>query len=452
MADVDFAHSFVAIAGLGVTNSAAARALVAHGHGIVLLDDGDPADGKALAADLGVDFVHRPAEAELIAAFERADAVLPAPGLPESHSVFTVAEDVGIPVVSEFDLAMAWDDRPILAITGTNGKTTVSSLVSLMLERSGIPNEAVGNLEVPLVQAISDPEPQCFVVEASSFRLGHSEAFRPLVATWLNFSPDHLDIHRSLAIYEAAKASIWANQDPGDTAVVNLEDPVVASHADEAGGQVITFGLGGDVGATGLPDYHQIGDSLNGPQGPLCAVGDLWSALPHDRLNCLAAAATATAGGASLDGIRSALREFSGLAHRVQLIADQGGIRWYDDSKATAPHATLAAASGFSSVVLIAGGYNKGLDLSALSEADSVVAVIGIGASAAEVVESFDEVPTVIAETMAAAVAAARDLASTGDVVLLSPGCASFDSYGSYSERGDHFTSEVQALLESGNV
>ncbi len=451
MADGDYPHSFVAIAGLGVTNSAAARALVSHGHGIVLLDDGDPAVGEALAAELGVDFLHRPAGSELVAAIGQSDALLPAPGLPESHSVFTAAADLGIPVVSEFDLAMAWDGRPVLAITGTNGKTTVTHLVSLMLERSGIPNEAVGNLEVPLVQAISDPEPECFVVEASSFRLGHSEAFRPLVATWLNFAPDHLDIHRSLAIYEAAKASIWANQLPGDTAVVNLEDPVVASHAGEAGGQVITFGLGNNVGAAQLPDYLQIGDSLHGPQGRLGAVEDLWSALPHDRLNCLAAAATATAGGASLEGIRSALSEFRGLPHRVQLIADQCGIRWYDDSKATAPHATLAAASGFPRVILIAGGHNKGLDLSALSEAETVVAAVGIGDSAAEVVESFPGLPTVVAPNMAEAVAAARDLASTGDVVLLSPGCASFDWYGSYSERGDHFTSEVQALLESGN-
>ena len=447
--------------GMGVTNTAVARALVARGLVALLVDDGDPSRLQAVAADLGADLdadterprtVHAPDAARLAQLLDDVDAVIPAPGLPERHAVFAAAAAAGRPILSEFDLAGAWDDRPVLAVTGTNGKTTVATLVQSMLQQSGLESAAVGNLETPLVEAIDDPAIDRFVVEASSFRLAHSRWFRPAVATWLNFAEDHLDVHESLEVYRAAKARIFADQGPGDVAVLNAEDPVVAASLPAAslpgaeGPAVRRFGLAAETDGR-ANDYHEDDGVLVGPDGEqIAVVADLWSTLPHDRSNVLAAAATALAGGATLDGVRAALADFGGLAHRVQLIGEHDGVRWYDDSKATAPHATLAAVAGFTSVVLIAGGRNKGLDLATLADAgDVVTAVVGIGDAGEDVVAAFPDRRSQVAASMAEAVEAARSMAAPGDVVLLSPGCASFDWYSSYAERGDDFTRLVRA-------
>jgi UDP-N-acetylmuramoylalanine--D-glutamate ligase len=435
------------LVGLGVTNAAVARALVAHGLEVDLVDDGAGEGPAVLAEELGRPLHRAPGPDQLAQLVVRADAVVPAPGLPERHEVFAAAEAAGRPVLSEFDLAAAWDDRPVLAVTGTNGKTTVSMLVEQMLVASGVATAAVGNLEVPLVAAVEDPAPECFVVEASSFRLAHSRRFRPRVGTWLNFAEDHLDVHLDLDRYRDAKARIWSDQGPGDRSVVNAEDAVVAACAPSGtGAEVVRFGLAAQV--DGVPvDYFERDGVLTGPEGDLVPSSELWRALPHDRTNALAAAATALGGGATLEGVRTALREFRGLPHRVELVAAADGVRWYDDSKATAPHATLAALSGFDSVVLVAGGRNKGLDLSVLGGAgDRVRAVVGIGESGPEVVAAFPGRPSALAGSMSEAVAAAAGLAGPGDVVLLSPGCASFDWYGSYAERGDDFARCVRQL------
>ncbi len=436
--------------GLGVTNAAAARAAVAHGRTVVLSDDREPALAHELAGELGVEVRLRPDAAELADLVAGADAVVPAPGLPESHPLFDLARRAGRPVLSEFDLAGAWDDRPVLAITGTNGKTTVTTLVEQMLLRSGRRTAAVGNLDVPLVAAIADPGPEVFAVEASSFRLAHSRAFSPAVGTWLNFAEDHLDVHATVEGYRSAKARIWADQAGDDVAVANAEDAVVASAAGAlgpSGPRVVRYGLAAEVAGARV-DYHERDGMLVGPEGELVAIGELWRALPHDRSNALAATATALAGGATLDGVREALRDFRGLPHRVELVGERDGVRWYDDSKATAPHATLAALSGFDSVVLVAGGRNKGLDLGALRAAsDRVRAVVGIGESATDVVAAFPGVPGRVTGSMADAVEAAHELAGRGDVVLLSPGCASFDWYDSYAARGDDFAAQVRALV-----
>ncbi len=447
------------LVGMGVTNRAVATALVARGRSVVLTDDGgDPRQLEMLADQLGASArhggaataVHRPDVAQLGELLDSADAVVPTPGLPDHHPVFQLARSSGVTVLSEFDLAGAWDDRPVLAVTGTNGKTTVTTLIDDMFRASGIPSAAVGNTEVPLIAAIGDAATEVFVVEASSFRLAHTRRFRPRVATWLNFAEDHLDVHASLDDYRSAKARIWADQTLPDVAIANADDPVVTAALPDRpdGPRIVRFGQH-DPGA----DYREADGMLVGPDGTdLVAVESLWSTLPHDRSNALAAAATALEGGATLDGVRRALHEFGGLAHRVQLIATAGGVRWFDDSKATAPHATLAAVRGFDSVVLIAGGRNKGLDLGALADASHHVrGVVGIGEAAGDVVAAFPGTPTRTATSMLDAVDAAGAMARPGDVVLLSPGCASFDWYGSYAERGDDFAALVHAALEGAS-
>jgi UDP-N-acetylmuramoylalanine--D-glutamate ligase len=446
------------VVGLGVTGVAVARALVAHGHDVVAVDDAPGPAARAAAEDLGLDLAEAPAADELAALVAGVEAVLPAPGLPARHPVFAAARAAGVPILSEFDLASWWDDRPLLAVTGTDGKTTVTTLVRDMLVAAGLAAVAVGNTPVPLVAAIDDPGTDVFVVEASSFRLEHSQRFAPAVGTWLNFAPDHLDSHPDLASYEAAKAGIWRDQSADQVAVGNADDPVVARHLALARARPVTFALAADA------DFRLVGPAGPGGRltGPVFGQGDveiarveeLGRALPHDIANGLAAAATALAGGATIEGVRRGLREFRGLPHRVALVGEAGGVRFYDDSKATTPHAAVTAVAGFESVVLIAGGRNKGLDLGVLSgSVGPIRAVVAIGEAAPDVAAAFAGVrPVTRAGSMDEAVRAAVDLARPGDAVLLSPGCASFDWYGSYGERGDDFVRAVREVTGSAGA
>lgn len=431
--------------GLGVTGTAVLRSLVAHGEDVVAVDDRPTETGRRLAAELGVELLESPDEPTLRRLVASVDAAVPSPGVPDHHPVFAAATAAGTPVLSEFDLAARWDARPLVAITGTNGKTTVTELTRAMLDASGIRAVSVGNTEVPLVAAIGDLDVQVFVVEASSFRLLHSGRFAPAVGTWLNLAPDHLDNHATFAAYAAAKARLWADQRPDQVAIGNADDPVVATELARATAQRVTFGLSPSA------DHHLEGDRLVLADGStLATVDELHRSFPHDLANALAAAASALHGGGNVAGARAALLGFRGLPHRVSLVSEAGGVRWYDDSKATAPHATLAALRGFESVVLIAGGRNKGLSLGDLvEEVDRIRAVVAIGEAADEVAAAFDgRRPVRQSKSMAAAVEAASSLARPGDVVLLSPACASFDWYGSYAERGDDFVRAVRALLD----
>jgi UDP-N-acetylmuramoylalanine--D-glutamate ligase len=286
-------------------------------------------------------------------------------------------------------------------------------------------------------------------VEATSFRLRWLTCFAPMVGTWLNLAQDHLDWHPGLDAYAAAKARIWEFQEPADTAVAFADDPVVMAHAAHCTARLVTFGRGDDGGPlASRPDYHEADGQLVTPHGRLLAVSDLWRQFPHDRTNALAAAATVLEGGlATPDGVRDALRAFAGIHHRIELVAEGAGVRWYDDSKATTPHAALTAIRGFERVVLVAGGRNKDLDLGPMAaEPDRMVGVVAIGDAAADVARAFEGVcPVTTASSMEAAVDAAGAMAAPGDAVLLSPGCASFDWYGGYAERGDHFARLARA-------
>ncbi|MGH9112865.1 MAG: UDP-N-acetylmuramoyl-L-alanine--D-glutamate ligase, partial [Acidimicrobiales bacterium] len=322
--------STVLVVGLGVTGAAVARSLVAHGDAVVVVDDAPGPAARAVAGELGLDLVSAPTDRELGRVLAGGvEALVPAPGLPARHPVFALAAAAGVPVLSEFDLAARWDDRPLLAVTGTDGKTTVTTLVCEMLLASGLRAVTVGNTPVPLVAAIDDPAVDVFVVEASSFRLEHSQRFAPAVATWLNFAADHLDSHPDLPAYEAAKARIWRDQSADQVAVGNADDRVVAGHLATAPARRLTFSIAAPA------DFHVVGNTLVGPDGvSLAAVDELPRAFPHDVANALAASATALAGGASPEGVRRALVAFRGLPHRVALVGEAGGVRFYDDSKA----------------------------------------------------------------------------------------------------------------------
>lgn len=433
--------------GFGLANRAVATALAGRGHTVVATDDRPDASVIAAAADDDVELVPRPDARELAALVDQADVLFPTPGLPDSHPALVAAEEAGLAVAGELDLARAWDSRPLVAVTGTNGKTTVVELCVAALNASGVQASAAGNTDVPLVSAIEDDRIEMFVVEASSFRLGHAQRFSPRVGTWINFAPDHLDVHRDLASYERAKASIWAHLDEDALAVANVNDPTVIRNL-PADRSVRTFG-------GSAADWRVEFDRLVGPDGDLMAVTDMWRAMPHDLEDALAAAATVEPMGASPAGLADAIRDFDMSAHRVQLVGEIDGTEFYDDSKATTPHATVAALRGFNRAVLIAGGRNKGISLAAMLDAvDRVQSVVAIGESSPEIAAVFEGQRAVrLAADMDEAVAMAlEDAAGGGSVVLLSPGCASFDWYTGYGERGDDFRRAVRDRADHPSV
>jgi UDP-N-acetylmuramoylalanine--D-glutamate ligase len=439
----------VAVIGFGVTGRAVARVLLAGGDEPVVFDDNCTAEMQEAAAALGLTVQPTPAPAGLSARLAGCDLVVPSPGVPVGHPVYQAATAAGVPVRAEIELAaeiarQAGEPR-LVAITGTNGKTTVTTLVTAILQASGRGAVAAGNIGLPLIEAIATGA-EVAVVEVSSFQLQFTETFRPEVGCWLNLAPDHLDWHPSLAHYRDAKARIWANQGPGDTAVINADDPIVTAVARRIDDRVrlVTFSHALDA------DFCIVGGHLAGPDGQaLISVDDLPRSLPHDRANALAAAAVALSAGATPEGCRNGLARTQLLPHRVSLVGESGGVRWYDDSKATTPASVLAAVAGFPSVILIAGGRNKGLDLTALAATvPPVRAVVAIGEATGELQATFANlVPVTAAVSMDAAVHAAAGVARDGDAVLLSPGCASFDWYPSYAARGDHFASIVTRSL-----
>lgn len=434
--------------GLAVTGASTVRALRRRGWDVVASDDRESDEVRRAAADLEVDLIVGPTDVGAL--LRGIDVVSPAPGVPEDHPVIQTAHARGLPVWSEIELAYRWEQerpggpRPILAVTGTDGKTTTTLLAVAMLEAAGRRTVAAGNTDVPLVDAL-ELDVDVYVVECTSFRLAFTEVFRADAAAWLNFAADHLDWHRSLETYEAAKSRIFASQRPADTAIGFVDDRTVMQHLAAAPGHRRTFGLSG-------ADYRLDGDQLTGPAGPVAPVGSMRRSLPHDVTNALAASALVLEPGlATTDDVARALATFTGPAHRIQFVGEHHGVEWYDDSKATTPHAAGVAIRGFASVVLIAGGRNKGLDLSPMAaDAGRLRAVVAIGEAAGEVRALFESTcPVAAADSMRHAVAAAAEAARPGDVVLLSPGCASFDWYpsGGYAARGDDFQRAVSELF-----
>jgi UDP-N-acetylmuramoylalanine--D-glutamate ligase len=316
-----------------------------------------------------------------------------------------------------------------------------------MLRCAGLKVAAVGNTEVPLIAAL-DTDVDAFVVECSSFRLNWIDNFRSEASVWLNLAEDHQNWHVSMQAYERAKARLWSHNRPDDVAVGWASDPVVMRYLAAAPGRTRTFGADG-------ADYRLVGSTLTGPSGAFAERATMTRDLPHDVTNALAAAAIAIESGlANESAVAEALATFEHPPHRIEPVGEFGGAKWYNDSKATTPHAAITAIRGFRRVVLLAGGRNKGLDLASLAtEHERVKAVVALGESAPIVHQAFAPwCPVVEVGSMRAAVAAAAEFAEAGDTVLLSPACASFDWYpdGGYPARGDDFKRLVQGYFEDG--
>ena len=446
--------------GLGITGVAVAQGLAARDVDLVLVDDVADDAKRAAARRLGKNLIAAPTTSELGELVDACDVVCPAPGVPETHEVVLAADAAGVPIVGELDLGYEWEQqrtggpRPMLAVTGTDGKTTTTLMATAMLHAGGVRAVAVGNTEVPLVAEL-DGDAEVFVVECSSFRLNWLRSFRAEASVWLNLAPDHLNWHVSADAYAAAKARLWAHLRADDVAVGNIDDPVVMTRLAAAGGMHRIFG-GGTAGEA-TADYRLDGQTLVGPDGPIAVTSEMRRALPHDITNALAAAAIVLESGlVDAASVRTALAGFEHPAHRIELVGEHDGVRWYNDSKATTPHAALTAIRSFERIVLLAGGRNKGLDLGELTaEADRIVAVIALGDAASDVEAAFQGfAPVHRATSMEQAVTTAVGIARPGDVVLLSPACASFDWYpaGGYPARGDDFRRLVRETVACNDI
>jgi UDP-N-acetylmuramoylalanine--D-glutamate ligase len=445
--------SRVLVYGLAVAGESTVRALLRHGHDVVVADDTVTDERRRVAAELDVEVVERPDEQVLDDLVRSCEMVSPSPGVPETHAVVRAAQGHGIELVSEIELAYRWEQqraggpRPMLAVTGTDGKTTTTLLTVAILRAAGRRTIDAGNTDTPLVDAI-EMDVDAMVVEATSFRLAWTPSFRAEGAAWLNLAPDHLNWHRDMASYEAAKAQIWANQRRDDVAVGFAADAVVARRLESAPGRHVTFG---SVDA----DYRVVDAELVGPTGAICAVDTMRRSLPHDLTNALAASALVLETGlADADAVSAALASFRGPAHRLEWLGTWDDVAWYNDSKATTPHAASAAIRSFDRLVLIAGGYDKGVDLQTMAaDVGAIDVVLAIGDTAPAVATAFAAVPHVeVVGDLGAAVARAADLATAGSTVLLSPGCASFDQYAGFEARGEHFRELVLDRHQQGET
>jgi UDP-N-acetylmuramoylalanine--D-glutamate ligase len=436
----------VAVLGLALTGTAVARAMNARGIVLRLGDNRISKDHQALAEEIGAVLIDMNAVDAVDALLDGVDTLMPAPGVAPSHPAIVAATQRGIAVRTEIDVAYEWEQsriggpRPILGVTGTDGKTTTTMIAAHLLRENGFRVAEVGNTDLPFVAAV-DSDVDVFVVECSSFRLRYTTQFRCNASAWLNFAPDHLDWHPDLDDYASAKEQMWKFVTDTDVAVFPAGQELISSAAQRSRARTVSFGLS-------HASYCVQDGELLSPSGVLCEVKNLWRAMPHDITNSLAAAAMVIESGlVSASDLAPALASFTSAHHRIEHIGDFDGSAWFDDSKATSPHAALTAIRAFDSVVLIAGGRNKDLDLNQMAtEPHRMVGVVAIGDDAQLVADAFAGVCDVkTAEDMPSAVQMASSMASPGVAVLLSPGCTSYDWYSNYNERGEHFT---QCVLE----
>jgi len=375
------------------------------------------------------------------AALSSATRIILSPGVSRDEAAVARAVAGGAELIGDIELFARAADAPVIAITGSNGKSTVTALLGEMAHQAGLDARVGGNFGTPALDLPGSRPPDLYVLELSSFQLELTDSLRPAAATVLNISPDHMDRYAGLEAYAAAKGRVFAG---GGVQVVNRDDAHAAALAD-AGGRVTGFGLG-------APQANDFGVVEYAGRQWLARGDERWLPVDAMRLrgqanvaNALAAMALATAAGIGRQAVEAALREFRGLAHRCELIVSCGGIDWINDSKATNVGATVAALKGFAgqgNVVLIAGGQGKGADFAPLADAvaDTVRAAVLFGADAQALASAVDGVVRVLrADDLESAVDLAAREARPGDTVLLSPACASLDMFTDYQERGAAF-------------
>jgi len=434
------------VVGLARSGAAAAEALLERGERVYGTDSGSPADAGRLAA-LGVEVS---LDGDGIELLDRVNAVVKSPGVPSSAPVVSAARRRGNVVIGELELGWRLLPNRFVAVTGTNGKTTVVEWLGHVWREAGEPVAVAGNVGTPLASLAGRIDPtQDVVCECSSFQLEDSQAFAPEVAVLLNLSPDHLDRHGTLAAYREAKLRIFANQAGSDIAIYDADEPSLADGAIPGGARRVRFGIGACAGGGCELRYRD--GAIHDADGVLAEGTTLALAGEHNVRNAMAVAASALAAGIPREAVARGLQTFAGVPHRLELVADVGGVGYVNDSKATNVAAAAAALGSYrGGVHAILGGSLKGggfADLApAVAESCSACYLIG----EAEEVLARDLAGSGVdlhrCGTLERAVAAAAAAATAGETVLLAPACASFDAFRDYEERGQRFRELVEAL------
>lgn len=431
------------VIGLGATGLSVARWLAARGLSVAITDSRErPPQVEALRA-------HLPDVALFLggfsqAALERADLVVLSPGVSRGEPIVQAALASGLPVVGDIELFAHAIKAPVIAVTGSNGKSTVATLVTKMVEHAGRRVLAGGNLGTPVLDLLVEPEPEFYVLELSSFQLESTESLDSLAGAILNVSADHLDRYPGIEAYAAAKTRIWRGS---GVVVANRDDEVVAA-AVPVNRETVWFGLN----PPSRPD--DFGLSADGwiVRGgtPVMPAADVLIHGRHNLSNAMAALALGTAAGLPMIPMVEVLKQFRGLPHRMELVAEHAHVRWYNDSKATNVGATLAAVAGMDGpLVLILGGDGKGQDFSALAPAlqGKARAAVLMGRDRGHIAAAIEGVCDLLeVDDMHAAVRAAATVALSGDAVLLSPACSSLDMFQNYEARGRAYIDAVRGL------
>lgn len=387
--------------------------------------------------------------------FTGADLIVLSPGVPPEIPPVKRARDCGVPVIGEMELACGLIDLPVAAVTGTNGKSTVTALAGEILRRSGRRVFVGGNIGVPLMECVRERERlDCAVVEVSSFQLETMESFKPKVSVILNISPDHLDRYPDYQAYVRSKLRIFSNQGPEDFLVLNREDPALAELRPEVPVRILGFGSrpGSDIRAW-IEENH-LEASPPGMEPMRFSLDSFSLAGAYNLENLAAAVLAALAMGGEPGAVKETIRGFRGLPHRLELVGTVEGVDYYDDSKATNVQAAARSVESFDRpLILIAGGRDKGADYRPLVEAAEgrVKGAVFLGEARELLADAFrGRVPFTTAAGMEEAVEEASSMAEPGDVVLMAPACSSFDMFNDYADRGRAFAGAVLGADHGG--
>jgi UDP-N-acetylmuramoylalanine--D-glutamate ligase len=450
---MDLAGKRVMVIGLGVSGLAAARLLASCGARLVMTDlRADPRPdlhGETGAGDDSMPSGEIHLGSEDPAWLDGVDLVVTSPGVPPASRLLTEADRRRIPVIGELELGSRFVKAPIVAVTGTNGKSTVTTLIGEIFKAAGRRVFAGGNLGTPLVEAAGE-EFDAVVAEVSSYQLERTERFKPHVAVHLNLAEDHLDRYKDFDEYGSAKARLFRMQDRYDWAILNRDDPRVWFLRTKISAQVMSFGLGpaDSTPAIGYDGSDLIFD-IRTRHGRI-SLKRLRLVGRHNIANAMAAAAAALVSGIEPRVIEAVLADFAGLPHRMEFVVDRVGVNYIDDSKGTNVASVVEALAAVRApVILIAGGMDKGGDYAPLREplGEKVRLLILIGAARDRMRAALKDATEIeLVQTLDEAVRVAAATARRGDTVLLSPACSSFDQFRNYAERGRIFQELVRAL------
>jgi UDP-N-acetylmuramoylalanine--D-glutamate ligase len=383
--------------------------------------------------------------------FRDQDLIVVSPGVPSDQPQLQHARSLGIPVIGEVELAFRFLQGKVVAITGSNGKTTTTTLAGEILSKSGKKTLVGGNIGTPVISLVGQSTPETLnVLEISSFQLETIQRFRPWIAVILNITPDHLDRHRTFQAYVDAKARMLENQGAGDCAVLNADDPTCVALQDKVKGSLQWFSRKKAVTSGAFVEGDQIIFRQSGKDQTVLSRHDIQLKGAHNLENVLAGVTIGMLAGCPPDQIRKAVSEFRAVEHRLELVATVNGVAFYNDSKATNVDATMKALESFpGNIHIILGGKDKGSDYTTLNPLlrERARAAYLIGAAADKIASQIQGAASVIRSgTLDRAVRQAFEAAKPGDLVLLAPACASFDQFENYEHRGRIFKELVLAL------